>query len=136
MGNPPWSADPRFASHAARKRNEDALDSHMSEWTRGFSARELMEKLQAAGVRAGVVNTMKDIYTDPQLAQRPQWIELEHPEIGKMHYQRPPFILSRTPPGPSKRDPLFAEHNEYFYRQLLGLSEQEYNRLVEEKVIY
>ena len=136
MGNPPWSADPRFASHAARKRNEDALDSHMSERTRGFSARELMEKLQAAGVRAGVVNTMKDIYTDPQLAQRPQWIELEHPEIGKMHYQRPPFILSRTPPGPSKRDPLFAEHNEYFYRQLLGLSEQEYNRLVEEKVIY
>lgn len=136
MGNPPWSADPRFASHAARKRNEDALDSHMSEWTRGFSARELMEKLQAAGVRAGVVNTMKDIYTDPQLAQRPQWIELEHPEIGKMHYQRPPFILGRTPPGPSKRDPLFAEHNEYFYRQLLGLSEQEYNRLVEEKVIY
>ena len=79
---------------------------------------------------------MKDIYTDPQLAQRPQWIELEHPEIGKMHYQRPPFILGRTPPGPSKRDPLFAEHNEYFYRQLLGLSEQEYNRLVEEKVIY
>ena len=136
MGNPPWSADPRFASPAARKRNEDALDSHMSEWTRGFSARELMEKLQAAGVRAGVVNTMKDIYTDPQLAQRPQWIELEHPEIGKMHYQRPPFILGRTPPGPSKRDPLFAEHNEYFYRQLLGLSEQEYNRLVEEKVIY
>jgi crotonobetainyl-CoA:carnitine CoA-transferase CaiB-like acyl-CoA transferase len=108
----------------------------MSEWTRGFTARELMEKLQSVGVRAGTVNTMKDIYVDPQLAQRPQWVELEHPEIGKMHYQRPPFLLSKTPPGPSKRDPLLAEHNEYFYRQLLGLGEHEYNELVAAKVIY
>jgi benzylsuccinate CoA-transferase BbsF subunit len=136
MGNPSWTAESRFVSHATRKQNEDDLDSRMSAWTRGFTARELMEKLQDAGVRAGVVNTMKDIYSDPQLARRPQWVEIEHPEIGKMHYQRPPFLLSKTPPGPSKRDPLLAEHNEYFYRQLLGLSEQEYNELVEAKVIY
>jgi crotonobetainyl-CoA:carnitine CoA-transferase CaiB-like acyl-CoA transferase len=95
-----------------------------------------MEKLQSAGLRAGVINTMKDIYADPQLSQRPQWIELEHPEIGKMHYQRPPFLLTQTPPGPSKRDPLLAEHNDYFYRSLLGMSEQEYRQLVDEQVIY
>jgi hypothetical protein len=53
-----------------------------------------------------------------------------------MHYQRPPFLLTGTPPGPSKRDPLLAEHNEYFYRSLLGLSEQEYTALVNEQVIY
>src|SRR5919108_945184 len=136
MGNPAWSAEPKFSSHLARKANEDELDEKMGEWTVGLTARELMDKLQAAGVRAGVVNTMQDVYTDPQLAQRPQWIELEHPEIGKMHYQRPPFLLSKTPPGPWKRDPLLAEHNEYFYRQLLGLSEQTYHQLVQEKVIY
>ena len=136
IGNLSWTADQRFASHAARKQNEDDLDRRMSEWTRGFTARELMEKLQAVGVCAGAVNTMKDIYVDPQLAQRPQWVELEHPEIGKMHYQRPPFLLSKTPPGPSNRDPLLAEHNEYFYRQLLGLGEHEYNELVAAKVIY
>ena len=87
------------------------------------------------GVKAGIVNTMKDVYTDPQLAQRPQWIEMEHPEIGKMHYQRPPFLLSKTPPGPSKRDPLLAEHNEYFYRQVLGIPESDYKTLVSEGVI-
>jgi hypothetical protein len=32
--------------------------------------------------------------------------------------------------------PLLAEHNEYFYRQLLGLGEQEYNQLIEEQVNY
>ncbi len=95
-----------------------------------------MEKLQSAGIRAAIVNTMRDIYSDPQLEQRPQWVELEHPEIGKMHYQRPPFLLTRTPPGPSRRDPLFAEHNEFFYRDLLGLTEAEYRGLVSDQIIY
>jgi benzylsuccinate CoA-transferase BbsF subunit len=95
-----------------------------------------MEKLQSGGVSASIVNSMKDVYSDPQLSRRPQWVELEHPEIGMMHYQRPPFLLTKTPPGPSKRDPLLAEHNEYFYRDLLGLSKQEYNQLVEAEVIY
>jgi benzylsuccinate CoA-transferase BbsF subunit len=136
MSNPPWSTDKTFSSFAARKTNEDELDDRMAEWTREFTPRELMEKLQHAGVKAGIVNPMNDVYTDPQLAQRPQWVAMEHPEIGKMYYQRPPFLLGKTPPGPSKRDPLLAEHNDYFYRDILGLSDQEYKKLVDEHVIY
>jgi benzylsuccinate CoA-transferase BbsF subunit len=136
MESPGWTADEKFSSHESRKVNEDELDRRIGEWTIGFTALQLMDKLQAVGVRAAIVNTMKDVYSDPQLAQRPQWVELEHPEIGKMHYQRPPFLLTKTPPGPLKRDPLLAEHNDYFYRDLLGLSEPEYNQLVEAEVIY
>lgn len=131
-----WTADNKFASHESRRANEDELDRRISEWTMNYTAREVMEKLQSAGVRAAVVNTMADIYSDPQLTQRPQWVELEHPEIGKMHYQRPPFILTKTPPGPAKRDPLLAEHNDYFYRDLLGLTREEYDQLVQEQVIF
>ncbi len=134
MKNPSWAK--KFATFEARKVNEDELDLLVGEWTRGFEPRELMETLQKAGVKAGVVNRMCDVYEDPQLKQRPQWVELEHPEIGKMHYQRPPFLLTKTPPGPAKRDPLLAEHNEYFYCELLGLSEEEYKKLVDEQVIY
>jgi len=136
MGTPPWSKDAKFSTHELRKANEDELERNIGQWTSGHIASEVMKKLQFAGIRAGVVNTMKDIYDDPQLSQRPQWVELEHPEIGKMHYQRPPFLLTRTPPGPSKRDPLLAEHNDYFYRSLLGLSDEEYRQLVDEQVIY
>jgi benzylsuccinate CoA-transferase BbsF subunit len=135
MGNPRWSADKKFATHKARKANEDELDQKIAEWTRGLTARALMNKLQKAGVKAGVVNRMCDVYDDPQLKGRPQWVELNHPEIGKMHYQRPPFLLAQTPPGPSKRDPLLGEHNKYFYCELLGLSRMEYEGLVKEGVI-
>jgi crotonobetainyl-CoA:carnitine CoA-transferase CaiB-like acyl-CoA transferase len=135
MGNPRWSANKKFSSHKARKANEDELDQKIGEWTRGLTARAVMNKLQKAGVEAGVVNRMCDVYDDPQLKGRPQWVVLEHPEIGKMHYQRPPFLLAKTPPGPSKRDPLLGEHNEYFYCELLGLSRMEYEGLVKEGVI-
>jgi benzylsuccinate CoA-transferase BbsF subunit len=134
MKNPPWAK--KFATFDARKANEDELDRLVGEWTRGFACRDLMDILQTTGVKAGVVNRMCDVYEDPQLKQRPQWVELEHPEIGKMHYQRPPFLLTKTPPGPQKRDPLLAEHNDYFYRELLGLGEDEYRKLVDEQVIY
>lgn len=134
MKNPAWAK--KFPTFEARKANEDELDRLVGEWTRGFAARELMDMLQKAGVKAGVVNRMCDVYEDPQLKQRPQWVEIEHPEIGKMHYQRPPFLLTKTPPGPAKRDPLLAEHNDYFYRELLGLSAEEYKKLVDDQVIY
>ncbi|MBI2359195.1 MAG: CoA transferase [Deltaproteobacteria bacterium] len=135
LGNPPWAQDKRFATAADRKNNEDELDQRLGELTKQLAAKELTDKLQAAGIRAGMVNKMSDIYDDSQLTHRGQWVEFEHPEIGKMHYQRPPFILTKTPPGPSKRDPLLGEHNDYFYVNVLGLPESEYRELVKEGVI-
>lgn len=135
MGNPGWTQESRFGTRETRKDNEDELDERIGNWTSQFTAREIVEKLQAKGVRAGTVNIMSDLYDDPQLAHRGQWVELEHPEIGKMRYQRPPYTLKETPGGPERRDPLLGEHNAYFYLELLGLSEKEYGDLVDEGVI-
>ena len=135
MGDPAWTKEARFATHKGRKEHEDELDRKVGDWTLQFTSREIVERLQGAGVRAAMVNKMSDLYSDPQLTHRGQWVALEHPEIGNMHYQRPPYILSKTPCGPAKRDPLLGEHNNYFYRELLGLSEKEYNELVAQRVI-
>jgi crotonobetainyl-CoA:carnitine CoA-transferase CaiB-like acyl-CoA transferase len=135
MGDPSWAAEERFAGREGRKRHEDELDRRMGAWTSQFSAPEVVRNLQAVGVRSSVVNTMKSLYADPQLAHRRQWVKLEHPEIGEMHYQRPPFILSKSSQGPTRRDPLLGEHNEYFYRELLGISEEDYRTMIAEGVI-
>lgn len=135
MGNPAWTKERRFDTHQERKKHEEELDQKIGAWTSQFSPQEITEKLQAAGVRAAVVNPMKDLYSDPQLTQRPQWFVLKHPEIGAMHYQSPPFILTKTPGAPTRRDPLLGEHNDHFYRELLGIAEKEYRELVKEGVI-
>jgi crotonobetainyl-CoA:carnitine CoA-transferase CaiB-like acyl-CoA transferase len=135
MNDPPWSRQGRFATHEKRKENEPELDKNLGAWTAQFTAREAAEKLQKAGVRCGIVNTMKDLYDDPQLKHRGQWVALRHPEIGEMRYQRPPFVFSESDTGPTSPDPLLGEHNERFYRDLLGIPEDEYKRLVSAGVI-
>ncbi|HEX9880801.1 MAG TPA: CoA transferase, partial [Candidatus Binatia bacterium] len=135
MGHPAWGRDAKFATLQGRKRHEDELEQKISSWTRQKTPREVMETLQAAGVQAGRVNNMKDLFEDPQLIHQRQWVMIQHPEMGEMPYHRPPYVLSASTAGPNKRDPLLGEHNEYFYKELVGLESEEYAEFVNEGVI-
>lgn len=135
MGNPDWARRDEYASAEERRANEDQLEARIGEWTRQFDAAALVEKLQSVGVAAGIVNQMNQVYDDPQLVHRHQWERMEHPEIGTMSYQRPPFTLAGSTCGPDRRDPLLGENNEEFYRDLLGLSKDEYEELTNEGII-
>jgi benzylsuccinate CoA-transferase BbsF subunit len=133
-GQPARAADPRFATLRARKTNEDALDALVGEWTSRRDAVEVMETLQAAGVRAGAVNRLSDLFSDPQLRHRDVWRDLEHPELGRFYYEAPPFILSETPAA-LYRSPLLGEHNGAVYRDILGLTDEEIAQFAADGVI-
>ncbi len=134
VGHPEWEGDARFATLAARKVHEDDLDLLISAWTAQRAPQEVMELLQAAGVRAGVVNRLSDLFADPQLAHRRIWRELPHAELETFHYEAPPFALSETP-AELRPSPLLGEHNSRVYREILGLSDQEIERLIADGVI-
>jgi len=93
-----------------------------------------MSKLQEAGVPAGVVANGRDLYEDLQLAARGFYKELNHAEIGPHHYPGPPFKLSKTPGEPHSPAPCLGQHNEYVYRQVLGMSDEEFVQLLNEGV--
>ncbi len=126
-----WAADPRFAGAASRKADEDALDDLISAWTRTRQAEELMALLQAAGVPAGVVQTSEDLRNDPQIAHRGHFHMLQHPTMGERAYDGPSFRLSETPGRLAKSAPLLGEDNEYVWKRIAGLDDEEYvERLV------
>lgn len=133
VGHPEWVDDARFATLAARKANEDELDQLIGEWTIHFTPRQVMEKLQSAGVAAAVVNSLGDIFSDPQLAHRHIWRELPHAELGSFHYEAPPFALSETP-SEQRPSPLLGEHNRFVFRELLGMSDTEIEDLNQQGV--
>lgn len=135
MDSPRWALDPKYTTLLGRKRNEDELYSNISAWTINFTPEQLMERLQALGLRAGVISNMKDIYNDPQLKHRHVWRELDHPEMGKFNYQAPAFLLSKTPAEIDRPSPCIGEHNHFFFTNLLGYSEEEYKNLLEDDVI-
>ena len=61
MGDPEWAAKREYETRVGRRRNEDALDAAIAEWTRPQGSLTLMEKLQAAGVPAGMVSQGQDL---------------------------------------------------------------------------
>jgi crotonobetainyl-CoA:carnitine CoA-transferase CaiB-like acyl-CoA transferase len=70
IGQPELADDERFNSNTARTANSPALDEIIERWTCSGDARELTERLNAAAVPAGTVNSIADIAADRQFAAR------------------------------------------------------------------
>jgi crotonobetainyl-CoA:carnitine CoA-transferase CaiB-like acyl-CoA transferase len=136
MGRPAWAADPAFATLADRFANQDALDAHMADWTRGQDRFGLMHGLQAVGVRAGAVQTAEDLNeTDPQIAHRGVFFEMDHPVIGEARFEGTPIQFSSIPQDNWRSAPLLGEDNAYVFRELLGLTDDDFATLTAEGVL-
>lgn len=136
LGAGELGGDARFADPLGRWRHRGMLDGLIAGATHNWQAAELMHRLQANGVPAGVVNDSADVLrSDPQIAQRGQWIYLQHAEMGETVYTGAPFQLSRTPGQLTRPAPLLGEHTEQVCREELGLSESEIAALYEQGVL-
>jgi len=93
-----------------------------------------MQKLQDAGVPAGVLQTGEDLHNDPQLKHRHYLHQLEHPEIGRHSYEGLPFKLSKTTSEFKMPAPLLGQHTEYVCTKILGMSDEEFVALMAEGV--
>ncbi len=130
MGMPEMRTDPRFESPGKRLENSEELNGIISGWTSGFESRELMEKLQEAGVPAGVVQSQSELWTDPQLAHLGFFQMLEHTECGPMPYDGLQFQLSKTPARLRWAQALIGEHNEFVLKEFAGLDGDEIAELI------
>jgi benzylsuccinate CoA-transferase BbsF subunit len=134
LGDAPWTKEERFATLSSRKGNEDLLEELVAEWTRQYSAEEVMQKMQAAGVPAGVAQTMEDLLEhDPQLKEREFLVPLKHPVIGVFGHPTPPFKMSKTK-AQVRTSPCLGEHTEYVCTQILGMSDEEFTELFQQGV--
>jgi crotonobetainyl-CoA:carnitine CoA-transferase CaiB-like acyl-CoA transferase len=140
IGNPPWACDPRFATAAGRKANEDALDRVMNEYTKDQDRYELMDRLQRCGVSACVVQNAADrCESDEQLKARGYFVPLPHSEIGTWPIENFPAKFEAMGVGvvglPGRGAPIMGENNDYVYGELLSLRPEEIATLKEEWVI-
>jgi crotonobetainyl-CoA:carnitine CoA-transferase CaiB-like acyl-CoA transferase len=136
MGNPPWTKDPKFADLLGRLQSIDELDHMIREWTATLDAREVMDKLQAAGVAAGVVQRAPDTLADPQLQWLGAIVELDHSVAGSRLYPGIPFKMSGASPVPSRSAPLLGEHTDEICRDLLEMSDDDIKQLLDEDILH
>ncbi len=129
LGNPEWTAYPKFADHLSRLKNHDELDIHIENWTREHDHYEVMHILQNHGVAAGPVIDEQDAYSDPHLKERGFFEQMTQKDCGTHLYPGLPFKMSKIPNRLRLPPVRLGEHNEYVYKKILGLSDEEYDSL-------
>jgi benzylsuccinate CoA-transferase BbsF subunit len=135
LGNPEWTKSPSFATLIDRKNNEDELEEHVNRWTARYTPREVMTMMQEAGVPAGVVQNAEDIVDfDPHIKARQVLLRLHHPVVGDYLHTRWPFIMSKTL-ADIRRGPLIGEDNNYVCTEILGMSDEDFVKLINDEVI-
>jgi crotonobetainyl-CoA:carnitine CoA-transferase CaiB-like acyl-CoA transferase len=122
VGQSRAAVDPRFATMADRLRHVEELDAIVGEWTRPFDARDLAERLQAAGVAAYPVQDPLAAVRDEQIAFRRRGVRVAAEAVDAAQiFTATPWFLDEAPPtvhGPAR--PLGAD-NATVLADLLGL---------------
>jgi crotonobetainyl-CoA:carnitine CoA-transferase CaiB-like acyl-CoA transferase len=135
VGDPAAAVDPRFASHATRKQNEDALDALVASWVASHDRWALATLLQQHGIAAAAVESLRDtLEHDPQLQQHYQRvIQPSDPDV-EVVIDRDAIRFAGVE-HTLERAPMMGEHNEYVLRELLGVSQADFDAMVVEGVI-
>src|SRR5690606_28981704 len=115
--------DPRFATNADRVRNRAQIEPLIEEVTRTRSTREWVTALEAAGVPCGPINTLKEVFEEPQVKARGMLQHLPHAVAGEVPQVVSPMKFSGTPLEFTAAPPVLGEHTDAVLRDVLGRSE-------------
>ncbi len=135
VGNPGWAMEEKFRDSAQRIAHAAELDEHVAAWTKNHDNYEITELLQKAGVAAAPMLDTSEIFLDPHMNERKVFVDVEHPVMGNTVLYNWPWKMSDVA-SRMQRAPLFGEHNEYVFGEILGISREEMKKLMEQEVIY
>jgi len=135
LGRPDLAEDPRFRTNQDRVIHRrallDVLEAEFARW----SAVELCRRLWDAGVPAGPVNSIDEVYADQQVLHREMLQEFPHPGLasGKVRFAGFAAKLAGTPPTIRRHPPKFGEHTAEILAEL-GFSSPEIQALIDSRV--
>jgi formyl-CoA transferase/CoA:oxalate CoA-transferase len=134
LGRPEWIRDERFADFIARIRHRDELTAEIEAALADADVGHWVERLNRAGVPAGPVLDLEQVFADPQVLAREMLVELPHPEVGTFKTTGLPVKLSRSPGGIHRSPPRHGEHTEEVLLES-GLAREEIAQLRRSQVI-
>jgi crotonobetainyl-CoA:carnitine CoA-transferase CaiB-like acyl-CoA transferase len=118
----PLAGDPRYATNGKRVENRVELTRILDEIFARRTTHDWVEALEAAGVPNGPINTLEQVFAEPQAIARGLKLELAHPLAGTVPLIRSPMRFSATAIEHNRPPPLLGEHTDEILRDVAGLS--------------
>ena len=121
--------DPRFSINAERVKNRDEITRLLNEIFLKRQTREWVKLLDEAGVANGPINTIAQVFEEPQVQARGMKIELPHAAAGKVPLVASPMRFSETPIKHEIPPPVLGQHTDEILRGVLKKDDAEIARL-------
>lgn len=132
---PGLASDERYAGNRSRVAHREELIARLAPVLRGRTTADWLHRLGAAGVPCGPINTVDQVFADPQLRHRGMVLELEHPLAPALRLLGNPIRLSATPLACRRAPPRLGADTGRVLAERLGLDEADIRRLRAEAVI-
>ncbi|AWI74381.1 CoA transferase [Parazoarcus communis] len=128
-GQPELAADARYATNRARVENRASLIPALKRLTIERSTADWIAALEAKAVPCGPINTLADVFADPQVQARGLKVDMPHPVAGSVSLVANPMRFSATPVEYRSAPPALGEHTGQILQETLGLSGAEIDGL-------
>lgn len=135
LQRPEWSVDARYATNPQRVQHRDQLIALLQEI---FAVQEIaywLREIAQAGIPCGPVQTLDQVFADPQVLARDMIWSTPHPTAGEAPLVGSPVKLSDTPVTLRLPPPLLGEHTDEVLNLLLGYSHEKIERLRADGII-
>ena len=133
--SPCLALDDRFLTNAARVHNRHLLVPLLREIFKKRTKSRWIAELGEKGVPCGPINSLEEVFADPQVQARSMCQTVEHTLAGPIPLVGTPMKFSETPAGSGQPPPLLGEHTAEVLEQLLGIDSGQFARLREMDVI-
>jgi len=120
LGAPAMANDERYKTNAGRVVNRGTLIPRMFELTAKVTRADLLAQLEAAGVPGGPINTLEDVFADPQVLARKMRIDLpsRFAKGGSIPGVRAPITINGVRMSADRAPPVLGQHTEEVLREI------------------
>ncbi len=130
-----FTADPKFSTNAARVQNRAEITNLLNAVFAKRTTREWVKLLDDAGVANGPINTLEQVFEEPQVIARGMKIEMPHAVAGKVTLVASPMRFSGTPIKHEVPPPALGQHTDEILRKSLNKSDAEIAKLKADGVV-
>jgi crotonobetainyl-CoA:carnitine CoA-transferase CaiB-like acyl-CoA transferase len=134
LGRPDLATDARFAKNAHRVRHKDELMPLIAGIFADWQRADLVAAMERAGVPCGPINSIPEVFEDPQIKHRGMQIELPHPTAGRVALVGSPLKFAEAQTSYRRPPPMLGQHSDEVLREL-GFADDQIATLRKEGVV-